>query len=165
MVKPLKPLTMRKARADSLAKKAQTHRPTNHNVCRVRGDYFESGYGISTMSAEEIKAAKRQLAIKGGVLKRLANEFKSYQKETEDQRAVVERLAAKEGADEWDVQNSRKVLGDCEQMIEPSKKRALEALQQLKDVIAVSESEPELVQSEEYSKALSIIETASPLLV
>lgn len=100
---------------------------------------------------------------------RLGNEWKSYQAETAQQQLVVDRLAAKEGTDEWDLQNSvsprkkrrrgsedrstqladalltlpygaqqRKVLSDCKQMIEPSKKRALEALQQLQDIIVSS---------------------------
>ncbi|KAL7414334.1 hypothetical protein BDY24DRAFT_36124 [Mrakia frigida] len=115
-------------------------------------------------SPEEIKTAKRQLVIKTGVVKRLGNEWKSYQSETAAQQVVVDRLAAKEGADEWDVQNSRKVLNDCSQMIEPSKKRALEALQQLGEIIAMSQSEPLIVESEEFKKAEEVSRAQSALL-
>ena len=54
----------------------------------------------------EVPLETHVLPVVSLIVIRLGNEWKSYQSETAQQQIVHDRLAAKEGADEWDLQNA-----------------------------------------------------------
>ena len=64
----------------------------------------------------------RQIKIKTGVLKRLTKEKTVYEKETEQQKARIERLRG-EGKDEHVMRKEEEVLQESQMMIPDSHRR------------------------------------------
>lgn len=102
----------------------------------------------------------RQMKIKTGVVKRLAKEKLSYEKETIQQEERIEKMKA-DGKDEYDIRKQEEVLGECKVMIPDSLKRLNVAHEELTKLL---EKEEDLKDSEEYKAAQTVLEDAKTVM-
>lgn len=102
----------------------------------------------------------RQIKIKTGVVKRLAKEKLSYEKETIQQEERIEKMKA-DGKDEYDIRKQEEVLGECKVMIPDSLKRLNVAHE---DLTKLLEKEEDLKDSEEYKAAQTALEDAKTVM-
>lgn len=98
----------------------------------------------------------KQLKIKTGVVKRLAKEVTTYEKEADLQRQRVEKYKA-EKKDEYDIRKQEEVLQESLMMIPDCQRRLVKAYDDLKNVIEV---ELDLKELEEYAAAVNILKEA-----
>lgn len=102
----------------------------------------------------------RQMKIKTGVVKRLAKEKLSYEKETIQQEERIEKMKA-DGKDEYDIRKQEEVLDECKVMIPDSLKRLNVAHEELTKLL---EKEEDLKDSEEYKAAQTVLEDAKTVM-
>ncbi|XP_063433754.1 tubulin-specific chaperone A-like [Mytilus galloprovincialis] len=102
----------------------------------------------------------RQIKIKTGVVKRLTKEKLSYEKESEQQEAKIEKMKT-EGKDEYDIKKQVEVLGECKQMIPDSLKRLKVAHEELTKLL---EKEEDLKEAEEYKAAETSLTEANAVM-
>ncbi|GLB35740.1 putative tubulin binding cofactor A [Lyophyllum shimeji] len=105
----------------------------------------------------DLAAARRQLAIKSGVVKRLAKEHALYKKEAEEQQRKLDKFIA-DGAEAWDIKNATRMMEEANKMIVDSANRLGKAAGELKDLIDAGKANPELAHDEELLKAEKILE-------
>ncbi|RZC42294.1 TBCA domain containing protein [Asbolus verrucosus] len=98
----------------------------------------------------------RTLKIKTGVVKRLAKEKVTYEKEADQQRARIDKFR-KEGKDEYDVRKQEEVLQESLMMIPDCQRRLALAFEELKTIL---DNEKDLKEIEEYNVALHVLEEA-----
>ncbi|KAG7452171.1 tubulin binding cofactor A [Guyanagaster necrorhizus] len=112
----------------------------------------------------EIQAIQRQLKIKAGAAKRLIKEHILYRKEAEDQQRKVGKLIA-EGIseDEWDLKNAKKVLDECNRMIDDSATRLAKAAGDVEDLVIAAKEHPELSQVPELLNAENVLKEGKEL--
>ncbi|RIA84738.1 tubulin binding cofactor A [Glomus cerebriforme] len=100
----------------------------------------------------------RDLKIKSGVVKRLFNDERSYQKEVENQQKRIDKLIS-EGADEHDIAKQKEVLQESLNMIPDCQNRLKEAHKELQKCLENKdeswEGTEELKQAEEISEQVS----------
>ncbi|KAG6846070.1 hypothetical protein H0H87_006434 [Tephrocybe sp. NHM501043] len=105
-------------------------------------------------------AARRQLKIKSGVVKRLSKEQTLYRKEAEQQQRKLDQFIAA-GAEGWDINNGTRMMEEANKMIVDSANRLGKAAGELRDLIIEGKKNPDLVNDEELLKAEEILEEAS----
>lgn len=98
----------------------------------------------------------KTLKIKTGVVKRLAKEKTTYEKEAEQQRNRIEKLK-REGKDEYDIRKQEEVLQESLMMVPDCQRRLALAFDELTKILA---SEQDLKEIEEYQTALQVLEEA-----
>ncbi|KAF5385264.1 hypothetical protein D9615_001151 [Tricholomella constricta] len=108
----------------------------------------------------DLPAARRQLKIKSGVVKRLAKEHALYKKEADEQQRKLDKFIAA-GAEGWDINNGTRMMEEATRMIADSVNRLGKAAGELRDLIAAGKKDPQLAQDEELLKAEQILEEAS----
>ncbi|XP_063913014.1 tubulin-specific chaperone A [Zophobas morio] len=100
------------------------------------------------------------LRIKTGVVRRIAKEKVTYEKEADQQRNRIEKLKA-EGKDEYDIKKQEEVLQESLMMVPDCQRRLVSAFDDLKKILSTEE---DLKESEEYQAALKVLEEAKPQL-
>lgn len=99
----------------------------------------------------------RQLAIRTGVVNRIAKELVSYTNESEMLKQRVEKMEAAQ-EDEYEVRQQKRVYADSLQMIPDSEKRLEKAILDLQELLATHEDE--LAGSVEVTNAKAALEKA-----
>jgi len=103
---------------------------------------------------------KKQLKIKAGVVKRLNKEQNLYRKESEEQRVKLDKFIANK-AEDWDINNGRRMLEESEKMIVDATTRLGKAVQDLRQLIITARKNPALTSDEDFLKAEEELEAAS----
>ena len=98
----------------------------------------------------------RTLKIKTGVLKRLAKEKLTYEKEAVQQRERLETYK-EQGKDSHMIKKQEEVLQETLMMVPDCQRRLLKAFEELEKLL---ETEEELKESEVYIDAKTIVEEA-----
>ena len=106
-------------------------------------------------------ARLRQLRIKSGVVKRLAKEKVTYEKEATEQQEKIHKLK-EQNKDSHVIKKQEEVLQESFMMIPDCQRRLLKAYEDLKRVIATEE---DLKESEEYIEAEEVLKTAETQLL
>ncbi|KAF8079058.1 tubulin binding cofactor A-domain-containing protein [Lyophyllum atratum] len=104
----------------------------------------------------DLPAARRQLMIKSGVVKRLAKEHTLYKKEAEAQQKKLDKFIA-DGAEGWDINNGTRMMEEANRMIVDAANRLGKAAGELKDLIASGKKDPALAEDAELLKAETIL--------
>ncbi|XP_055696607.1 tubulin-specific chaperone A-like [Lutzomyia longipalpis] len=102
----------------------------------------------------------RQLKIKTGVVKRLAKEKISYEKEADQQKNRIEKFKD-EGKDEHVIRKEEEVLQECLMIIPDSQRRLKKAFEELNEFLRAEE---DLKETEEFTTAMAVIEEAKAQL-
>ncbi|XP_029300456.1 tubulin-specific chaperone A [Cottoperca gobio] len=97
----------------------------------------------------------RQIKIKTGIVKRLAKEKISYQKEFTQQEEKVERMKLEAGC-EYVLRKQVEVLQEARMMIPDCHRRLTVAHGDLQQLL---EAEEDLGESEEYKEAKNILDS------
>ncbi|RDB28774.1 Tubulin-specific chaperone A [Hypsizygus marmoreus] len=108
----------------------------------------------------DIPAARRQLKIKAGVVKRLSKEHTLYRKEAEQQQQKLNKFIAA-GAEGWDINNGTRMMEEANRMITDSANRLGKAAGELRDLVVAAKKEPKLAEDEELLKAEEVLEETS----
>lgn len=103
----------------------------------------------------------KQIKIKTGVVKRLAKEKISYEKEADQQRKKVEDLKAS-GGEEYYVRKQEEVFQECLMMVPDCRRRLAKAVDDLGKVI---DNEKDLSETGEVIEAVKILAEAKLQLV
>jgi tubulin-specific chaperone A len=103
---------------------------------------------------------RKTLRIKTGVVKRLAKEKVSYEKEAGEQRQRIQ-IYKDQGKDEHDIRKQEEVLRECVMMIPDCQRRLVKAFDELKILL---ETEAALSESEEYIAAKKVLDEAEAQL-
>lgn len=98
----------------------------------------------------------KTIKIKTGVVRRLAKEKVTYEKEAETQRQRIESYK-KQGKDEYEVRKQEEVLQESLMMVPDCQRRLLKAYDELKQIL---DNETELKDKEEFSAAEKALEEA-----
>ncbi|KAL7299786.1 tubulin-specific chaperone A isoform X2 [Trichogramma pretiosum] len=106
-------------------------------------------------------ARLRQLRIKSGVVKRLAKEKVTYEKEATEQHEKIQKLK-EQNKDSHVIKKQEEVLQESLMMIPDCQRRLLKAFEDLKRVLSTEE---DLKESEEYIDAEEALKTAEPQLM
>ncbi|KAL6425925.1 hypothetical protein ACFW04_008913 [Cataglyphis niger] len=101
----------------------------------------------------------RTLKIKTGVVKRLAKEKITYEKEATQQRERVQKL--KEQEDGYDIKKQEEVLQESLMMIPDCQRRLVKAFEELKNIL---DTEQDLKEVEDYIEAEKVLQEAEPQL-
>ncbi|XP_043278197.1 tubulin-specific chaperone A [Venturia canescens] len=99
----------------------------------------------------------RTLKIKTGVVKRLAKEKISYEKESVLQRERVQKYKDL-GKDGHDIRKQEEVLQECLMMVPDCQRRLAKAFEELKKIL---ETEQDLKETEPYTEAEKVLSEAS----
>ncbi|XP_065170826.1 tubulin-specific chaperone A [Atheta coriaria] len=102
----------------------------------------------------------RTLKIKTGVVRRLAKEKLTYEKEADQQRTRIEKYQT-EGKDEYDIRKQEEVLQESVMMVPDCQRRLAKAYEELQTIL---NSETDLKESEDYQTALTTLEEAKAQL-
>ncbi|KAG5645346.1 hypothetical protein DXG03_006408 [Asterophora parasitica] len=113
-----------------------------------------------TLSEVDLLAARRQLKIKSGVVKRLSKEHALYKTEAGQQQQKLDKFVA-DGAEGWDINNATRMMEEANKMIVDAANRLGKATGELKDLITASKKEPQLAEDQELLDAEKILEEAS----
>jgi len=122
-----------------------------------RSKYYLFNFYLSTIMADP---RIRTLKIKTGVVKRIAKEKLTYEKEAETQKQRIHRLKA-EGKDEYVLRKEEEVLQESLMMVPDCQRRLVKAYDELKGII---ESEQDLKDTEDYHVALAVMQEAKEQL-
>ncbi|XP_063982400.1 tubulin-specific chaperone A [Diachasmimorpha longicaudata] len=98
----------------------------------------------------------RTLKIKTGVVKRLAKEKVTYEKEVTLQKERIQKYKD-QGKDSHDIRKQEEVLQESLMMIPDCQRRLVKASEELKKIL---ESEQDLKESESYIDAEKVLEEA-----
>lgn len=102
----------------------------------------------------------RTLKIKTGIVKRLAKEKVTYEKESEQQRERIQKYKD-QGKDGYDIRKQEEVLQESLMMIPDCQRRLAKAYEELKKIL---ETEEDLKESETYLEAQKILEDSASQL-
>ncbi|XP_015109536.1 tubulin-specific chaperone A [Diachasma alloeum] len=103
---------------------------------------------------------QRTLKIKTGVVKRLAKEKVTYEKEAVQQKERIQKYKD-QGKDGHDIRKQEEVLQESLMMIPDCQRRLVKAYEDLKKIL---ESEQDLKDSEPYLDAEKVLEEAEQQL-
>lgn len=98
----------------------------------------------------------RTLKIKTGVVKRLAKEKVTYEKEAAQQRERIQKLK-EQGKDGYDIKKQEEVLQESLMIVPDCQRRLAKAFDELKKIL---ETEQDLKEIEEYIEAGKILQEA-----
>ncbi|KAL6425924.1 tubulin-specific chaperone A [Cataglyphis hispanica] len=102
----------------------------------------------------------RTLKIKTGVVKRLAKEKITYEKEATQQRERVQKLKEQD-KDGYDIKKQEEVLQESLMMIPDCQRRLVKAFEELKNIL---DTEQDLKEVEDYIEAEKVLQEAEPQL-
>lgn len=102
----------------------------------------------------------RTLKIKTGVVKRLAKEKVTYEREAAQQRERIQKLKEQD-KDGYDIKKQEEVLQECLMMVPDSQRRLVKAFEELKKII---DSEQDLKETEDYIEAEKVLQEAEAQL-
>jgi len=102
----------------------------------------------------------RTLKIKTGVVKRLAKEKVTYEKEAAQQRERVQKFKEQE-KDGYDIKKQEEVLQESLMMIPDSQRRLVKAFEELKKIL---DTEQDLKEVEDYIEAEKVLQEAEEQL-
>ncbi|XP_066994038.1 tubulin-specific chaperone A [Anabrus simplex] len=108
------------------------------------------------MADPRIKAIR----IKTGVVKRIAKEKVTYEREAEQQSEKIQ-VYKNEGKEEHYIRKQEEVLQESLMMVPDCQRRLANAFEDLKNLL---ESEIELAETEEYIAAQKVLEESKPQL-
>ncbi|KAI0081121.1 tubulin binding cofactor A [Panus rudis PR-1116 ss-1] len=103
---------------------------------------------------------QRKIKIKTGSVKRLHKEHLSYQKEEEDLKRKLEKFLA-DGAEDWDIKNTRKMMEESAKMSKDTANRLGSAVQDLRELIVGLDQNEEWADDENLVKAKEALEEVS----
>ncbi|XP_059610262.1 tubulin-specific chaperone A [Phlebotomus argentipes] len=104
------------------------------------------------MADPRVKALK----IKTGIVKRLAKEKISYEKESERERERLLKFK-NDGKDEYVVRKQEEVLQECLMIVPDTQRRLGKAFEDLSEFL---KAEEDLKETEEYRNAQAVMEEA-----
>lgn len=99
----------------------------------------------------------RTLKIKTGIVKRLAKEKVTYEKESEQQRDRIQKYK-EQGKDGYDIRKQEEVLQESLMMIPDCQRRLVKAYEELKKIL---ETEEDLKETETFLEAQKVLEDSS----
>lgn len=102
---------------------------------------------------------KKQLKIKSGIVKRITREFESYLKEVAKDKDRIEKLR-ENGAEAHDIRKQEEVLQETISMVPNTRKRLQDALEDLCNLMKDNDTDEELMRSEEWTEAGTIVSKA-----
>ncbi|XP_034176639.2 tubulin-specific chaperone A [Osmia lignaria lignaria] len=102
----------------------------------------------------------RTLKIKTGVVKRLAKEKVTYEKEAAQQRERVQKLKEQD-KDDYDIKKQEEVLQESLMMVPDCQRRLGKAFEELKKIL---DTEQDLKEIEDYIEAEKILKEAEAQL-
>ncbi|XP_017877046.1 tubulin-specific chaperone A [Ceratina calcarata] len=98
----------------------------------------------------------RTLKIKTGVVKRLAKEKVTYEKEAAQQRERIQKLKEQD-KDGYDIKKQEEVLQESLMMVPDCQRRLVKAYAELKNIL---ETEQDLKEVEDYIEAEKVLQEA-----
>lgn len=98
----------------------------------------------------------RILKIKTGVVKRLAKEKVTYEKEAAQQRERIQKLKDQD-KDGYDIKKQEEVLQESLMMVPDCQRRLIKAFDELKKIL---ETEQDLKEVEDYIEAEKVLQEA-----
>ncbi|KAG6801712.1 tubulin-specific chaperone A [Apis cerana] len=102
----------------------------------------------------------RILKIKTGVVKRLAKEKVTYEKEAAQQRERIQKLKEQD-KDGYDIKKQEEVLQESLMMVPDCQRRLAKAFEELKKIL---DTEQDLKEIEDYIEAEKILQEAEAQL-
>ncbi|XP_031838271.1 tubulin-specific chaperone A [Nomia melanderi] len=102
----------------------------------------------------------RTLKIKTGIVKRLAKEKVTYEKEAAQQRERIQKLKEQD-KDGYDIRKQEEVLQESLMMVPDCQRRLVKAFEELKKIL---ETEQDLKEIEDYIEAEKILQEAEAQL-
>ncbi|OAD54460.1 Tubulin-specific chaperone A [Eufriesea mexicana] len=102
----------------------------------------------------------RTLKIKTGVVKRLAKEKVTYEKEAAQQRERIQKLKEQD-KDGYDIKKQEEVLQESLMMVPDCQRRLVKAFEELKKIL---DTEQDLKEVEDYIQAEKILQEAASQL-
>ncbi|EGI63120.1 TBCA protein, partial [Acromyrmex charruanus] len=102
----------------------------------------------------------RTLKIKTGVVKRLAKEKVTYEKEAAQQRERIQKLKEQD-KDGYDIKKQEEVLQESLMMVPDCQRRLVKAFEELKKIL---ETEQDLKEVEDYIEAEKVLQEAEEQL-
>ncbi|XP_076181908.1 tubulin-specific chaperone A-like [Ptiloglossa arizonensis] len=102
----------------------------------------------------------RTLKIKTGVVKRLAKEKVTYEKEAAQQRERIQKLKDQD-KDGYDIKKQEEVLQESLMMVPDCQRRLVKAFEELKKIL---ETEQDLKEVEDYIEAEKVLQEAEAQL-
>ncbi|XP_076623081.1 tubulin-specific chaperone A-like [Colletes latitarsis] len=102
----------------------------------------------------------RILKIKTGVVKRLAKEKVTYEKEAAQQRERIQKLKDQD-KDGYDIKKQEEVLQESLMMVPDCQRRLVKAFEELKSIL---ETEQDLKEVEDYIEAEKVLQEAKAQL-
>lgn len=102
----------------------------------------------------------RTLKIKTGVVKRLAKEKVTYEKEAAQQRDKIQQLKEQD-KDGYDIKKQEEVLQESLMMVPDCQRRLVKAFDELKNIL---ETEADLKEAEDYIEAQKVLQEAEAQL-
>ncbi|XP_003707241.1 tubulin-specific chaperone A [Megachile rotundata] len=102
----------------------------------------------------------RTLKIKTGVVKRLAKEKVTYEKEAAQQRERIQKLKEQD-KDGYDIKKQEEVLQESLMMVPDCQRRLVKAFEELKKIL---DTEQDLKEVEDYIEAEKVLREAEAQL-
>ncbi|XP_011883117.1 PREDICTED: tubulin-specific chaperone A [Vollenhovia emeryi] len=102
----------------------------------------------------------RTLKIKTGVVKRLAKEKVTYEKEAAQQRERIQKLKDQD-KDSYDIKKQEEVLQESLMMVPDCQRRLVKAFEELKKIL---DTEQDLKEVEGYIEAEKVLQEAEEQL-
>lgn len=102
----------------------------------------------------------RTLKIKTGVVKRLAKEKITYEKEAAQQRERIQKLKEQD-KDGYDIKKQEEVLQESLMMVPDCQRRLVKAFEELKKIL---DTEQDLKEVEDYIEAEKVLREAETQL-
>ncbi|XP_035723299.1 tubulin-specific chaperone A-like [Vespa mandarinia] len=102
----------------------------------------------------------RTLKIKTGVVKRLAKEKVTYEKEAAQQRQRIQQLKEQD-KDGYDIKKQEEVLQESLMMVPDCQRRLVKAFEELKGIL---DTEQDLKEAEDYIEAEKVLQEAEAQL-
>ncbi|KAI4492762.1 PREDICTED: tubulin-specific chaperone A [Polistes canadensis] len=102
----------------------------------------------------------RTLKIKTGVVKRLAKEKVTYEKEAAQQRQRIQQLKEQD-KDGYDIKKQEEVLQESLMMVPDCQRRLVKAFEELKSIL---DTEQDLKEVEDYIEAEKVLQEAEAQL-
>lgn len=102
----------------------------------------------------------RTLKIKTGVVKRLAKEKITYEKEAAQQRERIQKLKEQD-KDGYDIKKQEEVLQESLMMVPDCQRRLIKAFEELKKIL---DTEQDLKEVEDYIEAEKVLREAEAQL-
>lgn len=102
----------------------------------------------------------RTLKIKTGVVKRLAKEKVTYEKEAAQQRERIQKLKEQD-KDGYDIKKQEEVLQESLMMVPDCQRRLVKAFEELKKIL---DTEQDLKEVQDYIEAEKVLQEAEAQL-